>query len=161
MTSQTCSVDASTIERLIAGLERKSNGCLEWTRGTDVGGYGAIKSCGKSLKTHRLAWERANGQIPIGMCVLHHCDNPPCGQTDPTEGYPEGHLFLGTRLDNNADRVAKGRNSNGHRGKTSCRRGHLWDDGNTYQTPRGTRECRTCKAARRAKFEFNRKALAA
>jgi DNA invertase Pin-like site-specific DNA recombinase len=37
------------------------------------------------------------------MHVLHHCDNPPC--IEPT------HLWLGTNLDNIADRKAKGRAS--------------------------------------------------
>jgi len=45
----------------------------------------------------------ANGPIPPGLCVLHHCDNPPCVETGP------GHLFLGTRAVNNADMVSKGR----------------------------------------------------
>lgn len=52
-------------------------------------------------RTHRLAWQLANGPIPIGMFVCHHCDNPPCCN-------PE-HLFLGTALDNNRDRHEKGR----------------------------------------------------
>lgn len=50
---------------------------------------------------HRVAWTVAYGSIPDGLCVLHHCDNPPCVRPD--------HLFLGTVIDNNADRDAKGR----------------------------------------------------
>jgi hypothetical protein len=51
--------------------------------------------------THRLAWIEAHGEIPAGLFVLHHCDNPPCIN-------PE-HLFLGTKGDNNIDRGVKGR----------------------------------------------------
>jgi hypothetical protein len=46
----------------------------------------------------------ANGEIPPGMWVLHHCDNPPCVRPD--------HLFLGTQSDNMQDMIRKGRMSN-------------------------------------------------
>ena len=41
------------------------------------------------------------GEIPIGMNVLHRCDNPPCIKLD--------HLFLGTCKDNTRDAMSKGR----------------------------------------------------
>jgi len=39
--------------------------------------------------------------------VLHKCDNPACVNPD--------HLFLGTRLENNLDRCAKGRTARNER----------------------------------------------
>jgi len=51
---------------------------------------------------HRVAWELEHGPIPEGMCVLHQCDTPRCVR----------HLFLGTKLQNIRDMIAKGR----HRG---------------------------------------------
>lgn len=51
---------------------------------------------------HRISWQLHFGPIPLGMWVLHHCDNPPCVRPD--------HLFLGTHPENMADRMAKGRN---------------------------------------------------
>ena len=66
------------------------------------GGYGTIKIAGKRWRAHRLAWAIGQGQIPDGLDVLHHCDNPPCCNY-------ETHLFTGTDLDNSRDAAAKGR----------------------------------------------------
>lgn len=75
--------------------------CIEWTGARTSSGYGHRTIKGRQFQVHRLAWEAANGPIPDGMCVLHRCDNRPCFNIE--------HLFLGTRLDNNLDAIAKGR----------------------------------------------------
>lgn len=92
-------------ERLQARLVRQPNGCLEFTGSLDTLGYGRVKRNGKWCSAHRLAYEIANGEIPEGMHVLHHCDNRCC--CDPA------HLFLGSHADNMADMTRKGRHG-GH-----------------------------------------------
>lgn len=78
------------------------NACWPWMRYRTARGYGFVGiATGRGTGAHRVAWEIANGPIPDGMWVLHRCDNPPC--CNPA------HLFLGTNLDNIADKVAKGR----------------------------------------------------
>lgn len=74
--------------------------CVEWA-GCTSEGYGQIWFQGKMVGTHRVAWEVVHGDIPKGLWVLHHCDNPPCLRTE--------HLFVGDQFDNMQDRSEKDR----------------------------------------------------
>jgi hypothetical protein len=133
-------------QRLGRRLVKQPNGCREWQGYTNADGYGMIgDNERKMLRVHRLAWTLVNGPIPDGVDVLHHCDNPPCGETEPSDAYPEGHLFLGTHADNMADKATKGRTHNGNEKKTRCPQGHPYDEDNTYVQPStGRRFCRAC-----------------
>lgn len=81
--------------------------CWEWNGYRDVPrksqprGYGQVGYKGKVTRVHRVAYEIFVEEIPVGMQVLHRCDNPPCFN-------PE-HLFLGTQSDNLFDMGRKGR----------------------------------------------------
>lgn len=126
----------SVLDRFYLRLKRTANGCIEWTGTTKTSGYGTIKIDGVSVRTHRLAWEIANGPIPDGLWVLHHCDNRSCCNVD--------HLFLGTHADNMADKTAKGRGN--FQKKTHCPQGHPYDEANTQIRTNGRhRQCRTCR----------------
>jgi hypothetical protein len=87
--------------------------CIEHPGHRNANGYGQQWWRGQMRLAHRVAWEKANGPIPDGMCVLHRCDNPPCVNV--------AHLWLGTRADNNADMRAKGRwRAGDHRGERNA-----------------------------------------
>jgi hypothetical protein len=80
-----------------------SNGpdaCHPYTRGTDRFGHGRFWFEGRTRPAHRVLWTITQDD-PGELCVLHHCDNPPCCNVT--------HLFLGTKSDNALDRHAKGR----------------------------------------------------
>lgn len=77
-------------------------GCWEWTAFKSRG-YGTFSwwERGKTMRAHRAAWVITNGEIPSGLYVCHHCDNPICVRPS--------HLFLGTQKDNMMDCFSKGR----------------------------------------------------
>jgi len=84
------------------------NDCWNVTsHGTNSHGYVGIQRKKIRCGAHRAIWEKYNGSIPKGMCVLHKCDNRICVN-------PE-HLFMGTKKDNNIDRTRKGRSAKGEK----------------------------------------------
>src|SRR5690349_13982377 len=119
-------------------ITKLSTPCIEWDGTRHVKGYGQITIRGRTVRAHRLAWEKANGPIPEGMMVCHKCDNPPCIN-------PE-HLFLGTSKDNAQDSIIKGRRWALRIGQC-CRRGHLLTKDTLYTKPNGDRVCRQCHRA--------------
>jgi len=91
----------TTIERLSNNLLKMDSGCWEFIGARDSKGYGRIWHEGNTIMAHRACWIVTNGPIPVGIFVLHKCDNPPCCNPD--------HLRLGTADDNTQDMLAKGR----------------------------------------------------
>lgn len=84
--------------RINNGLE----GCWLWIGAKNRAGYGHLIRAGRTVSAHRYVWEYINGPLSDStVFVCHRCDVPSC--VNPA------HLFLGTRNDNMADMVAKGR----------------------------------------------------
>lgn len=136
--------------RLWAKIDASSgaSSCWPWTATRMKTGYGMISVAGKGRKATRVVWEVVFGPIPEGFHVLHRCDNPPC--CNPA------HLFLGTHVDNMADKRAKGRQARTGNlvcaARTHCPQDHEYTAENTM-VYRNMRYCRTCSKAHKRAYE--------
>jgi hypothetical protein len=118
-------------ERFWAKVE-KTDSCWPWRAGVNKE-YGEFNFGNNWMRqAHRVAWELTHGPIPDGLCVLHKCDVPLCVNPD--------HLFLGTKLDNVRDMIAKGRAYRRPR-QTHCHNGHVFSGVDS----KGRHVCRTCR----------------
>lgn len=95
-----------SIEERFFKFVHKTDTCWIWTgcKGSSFG-HGQFHLNGKMESAHRISWNIHFGDIPEGMHICHHCDNPPLN--------PD-HLFIGTAKDNMHDKMNKGRSNTLH-----------------------------------------------
>lgn len=124
--------------RFHSKIELGDNGCHEWTAGKDFYGYGSFSINKKHIKAHRFSYQLYKGMIPEGLVIDHLCRNKSC--VNPT------HLEAVTHREN-CIRGNVGKN-NQFAGKTHCKRGHEFNNTNTYIKPDGYRECMKCRKFR-------------
>lgn len=107
--------------------------CRIWTGRIDRHGYGQIKIGGRNGRphaAHRVSYETEIGPIPEGLVIDHLCRVRNC--VNPSHLEPVS----------NEENVRRG-----HKDREvhlRCRNGHARTVANTYRTPAGDRDCRTC-----------------
>lgn len=111
------------------------DGCWIWTGAIQSAGYGHLAVKGKTVLSHRFAYELLAGPIPEDeesdhLCRNHACVNP-------------GHIELVTHQEN-CQRGDHRRIVQHQRAKTHCPYGHPYNLLNTYFRPDGRRSCRIC-----------------
>ena len=128
-------------ERLANRIIEGTNGCWEWSGAHLASGYGSLRWHGRSTVVHRVIFGLAN-EIPEGFQLDHLCRNRGCCNPDHIEAVNQRtNLLRGVGF--SAINAAK----------KSCPSGHAYTPENIYSRPSapGTRECRICRKANRAK----------
>lgn len=146
-----------TIEQRFAEHIASRDDCWMWDKARQDG-YGQFD--GKYA--HRWSYEHHVGPIPEGMQLDHLCHTRDA--TCPG-GYACGHR----RCVNPAhlepvpcrDNLLRGQSTHAatNAAKTHCIHGHPFDGTNTYITPEGRRQCRTCRETRSRAYESRRRSL--
>lgn len=87
--------------------------CWVWLKSClKSGGYGQFNINGDMWRAHVLSYVLTRGDIPDGIWICHHCDNPKCVNPD--------HLFPGTPQDDMTDMIKKGRAKHATGEDTPC-----------------------------------------
>jgi hypothetical protein len=79
----------------------EQTGCHLWDGSCSPNGYGIVNMFGVTYSAHKYAWIQEHGDIEDGKIILHSCDVRNCVNVE--------HMSLGTKKDNTADMVSKGR----------------------------------------------------
>lgn len=117
-------------------------GCWIWLGTVDHHGYAkGLRSRGEGtrlVRLHRVFYEHFVGPVPAGRVLHHMCEVKHCI-------YPR-HLKPVSRGQHLAEHGFVGAHKSAERSKalTHCKRGHPWDEANTYVAKNGDRFCRAC-----------------
>lgn len=120
-------------ERFARKVAVAPTGCWIWEASRNQYGYGQFYFAGQPRKAHRLAYEWAMGEIPVGLEIDHLCKVREC--VNPAHLEPVTHRENLLRGDTfQAANAAK----------THCKRGHEFSPENTRVVAGRWRKCRTC-----------------
>jgi len=99
-----------------------------------VQGYGLICANGRVYRAHRVMYENLVGSIAPYKVIDHLCRVVSCIN-------PE-HLEVVSDIENKMRGMSPAAQN---ARKTKCRKGHPYDESNTYRDKRGWRQCKICQ----------------
>ena len=109
------------------------SGCWIWLGPLTHDGYARVSVNGRKVGLHRFMFQKYVGHIPMGMQLDHVCNISCC--VNPS------HLRICTCKEN----VLRGNTISGNNfRKDVCKRGHPFDENNTYRMKGGGRACKAC-----------------
>lgn len=125
--------------------------CWLWP-GAKAHGYGQVYGGGRMLRVHIVVYEAEVGPVPDGLELDHLCRVRACARPS--------HLEAVTHVENMRRSASRG----GVLAApviplTECKRGHPFDEVNTYKRPDGSRQCRTCHAAANVRYRTRSREL--
>jgi hypothetical protein len=112
------------------------SGCWIWT-GSVAKGYGQLTHKGKHMTAHRASFIAHNPQAESPKLVCHHCDVRECVNPD--------HLYSGDYLTNRDDMLKRGRWAHPYSTRSTCERGHNYEEGGYRIAADGSRVCKSCQ----------------
>lgn len=115
------------------------SGCWQWQGWVGTDGYGELQINKKSVRAHRLFYEKHKGKIPEGLVIDHLCRNRAC--VNPSHMEP-------VTIKENTLRGFGAPAMN--KRKTECVNGHPFTEVNTYKV-NGGRFCQKCRYENRKK----------
>lgn len=133
------------IIRILRRVAVTPAGCWVYSGARPLGTHRDVRLGGKMAPragAHRVVYEHLAGPIPDGFVLDHLCRVPAC--VNPA------HLEPVTQRTNTIRGVSPAAEN---AALTSCRRGHPFDEANTYVTSKGRRQCRACQADRCRQYE--------
>lgn len=117
-------------------------GCMLWLSAVPRSGYGCLFAGGRTQYAHRISYIIAIGLIPMSLQIDHLCRVRHC--------VAPAHLEAVTQRVN----LLRGQGASAiNAARTHCKHGHAFDEANTYVTPKGVRQCRTCKRLRQRVYD--------
>jgi hypothetical protein len=140
----------TTLERFIAKVKVRPNGCWEWQASRNNKGYAMFRDRGQHWLGHRWAFVYIRRrQIPKGKELDHVvCDYRAC--VNPAHVEPRTHrenMMRSVKAQMNARRQGE-RMKQIKLAITHCPLGHEYTDENTWRNKRGHRWCRMCNRLR-------------